>query len=79
MFKPSAAIHKSPNGVLSVLVCSENASECLDAYKLCKKPGIVCFMQRGHLDRFKKIAIDIKVAKPKASKKTVKSKKTILQ
>ena len=79
MFKPSATLHKSPSGVLSVLVCSENANDCLVAYKTCTEPGQVAYLRNGHLDRYRKIPIDIKVAKPKASKKTVKSKKTILQ
>lgn len=79
MFKPSATIHKSPSGVLSVLVCSENANECLIAYKACAEPGQVAYLRHGHLDRYRKIPIDIKVAKPKPAKKTAKSKKTILQ
>ena len=79
MFKPSATLHKSPSGVLSVLVCSEDANECLIAFKACTEPGEVAYLRKGHLDKFKKIPVDIMVAKPKAAKKTAKSKKTILQ
>lgn len=78
MFKPSATLHKSPSGVLSVLVCSEDANECLIAFKACTEPGEVAYLRKGHLDKFKKID-SIMVAKPKAAKKTAKSKKTILQ
>ena len=79
MFKPSATLHKSPSGVLSVLVCSEDANECLIAFKSCTEPGEVAYMRKGHLDKFKKNPNDIMVAKPKPAKKTAKSKKTILQ
>jgi len=78
MFKPSATLHKSPSGALSVLVCSEDANECLIAFKACTEPGEVAYLRKGHLDKFKKID-SIMVAKPKAAKKTAKSKKTILQ
>lgn len=78
MFKPSATLHKSPSGVLSVLVCSEDASECLDAFKACTEPGEIAYLRKGHLDKFKKIE-SIKVAKPKAADKTARKKTTILQ
>lgn len=78
MFKPSATLHKSPSGALSVLVCSEDANECLIAFKACTEPGEVAYLRKGHLDKFKKID-SIKVAKPKPAKKTAKSKKIILQ
>jgi hypothetical protein len=78
MFKPSATLHKSPSGALSVLVCSEDANECLIAFKACTEPGEVAYLRKGHLDKFKKIDSTM-VAKPKPAKKTAKSKKTILQ
>jgi hypothetical protein len=78
MFKPSATLHKSPSGALSVLVCSEDANECLIAFKACTEPGEVAYLRKGHLDKFKKID-SIMVAKPKPTKKTAKSKKIILQ
>lgn len=78
MFKPSATLHKAPSGVLSVLVCSEDANECLVAFKACTEPGEVAYLRKGHLDKFKKID-SIKVAKPVASKKTATKKTKILQ
>jgi len=78
MFKPSATLHKAPNGVLSVLACSEDANECLIAFKACIEPGEIAYLRKGHLDKFKKID-SIKVAKPKPTKKTAKKKTSILQ
>ena len=79
MFKPSVTIHKSITGEITVIECSESSSLCLESYKACKIPGQLAYFRMGHLDRFKKIPVDTMVAKPKAAKKTAKSKKTILQ
>lgn len=68
MFKPSATFHKSPEGVLKVIVCSEDASVCLAAYQDCTEPGEVAYFRKGHLDKSKKIDV-IKVEKPKAVRK----------
>ena len=48
MLKPSVTIHKSPEGELKVLVCSEDANECLIAYKGCTEPGEVIYIRKGH-------------------------------
>ena len=55
MFKPSLTVHKSPKGVLKVLVCSEDANEAIDAYKACTDPGEVQLIQRGHFQKQRKI------------------------
>jgi hypothetical protein len=75
MFKPSATFHKSPTGVITVIVCSEDANECLSAYKACQEPGEVAYFRKGHLDKLKKV--DGIVVKTKATRKTAKKKKTI--
>lgn len=69
MFKPSATVHKSPSGELKVLVCSEDASKCLDAYKSCTEPGELVFIRKGHVDKIKKIdGVELVPAKKKAVK-----------
>ena len=76
MFKPSATFHKSPAGVITVIVCSEDANVCLGAYKACQEPGKVAYFRKGHLDKCKKV--EGVVAQPKATKKVAK-KKTVLR
>ena len=55
MFKPSATIHRSPKGVVTVLVCSEDAGKCLDAYRTCTESGTVVYIRKGHTDKSKKV------------------------
>lgn len=70
MFKPSLTVHKSPKGKLTVLVCSEDAGEAIDAYKSCTEPGEVNLIQRGHFSKQKKIKAPAKKAAKKAAKVT---------
>ena len=71
MLKPSVTIHKSPEGELKVLVCSEDANECLIAYKGCTEPGEVIYIRKGFLDKRKKV---IKQDQPKEPVKKVAKK-----
>ena len=64
MFRPNATIHKSPTGKVTVLACSEDAVECVDAYKDCKKAGEVVYLRKGHLDKRKSISPVKKAPKP---------------
>jgi len=75
MFKPSATLHKSPEGVITVIECSEDANVCLGAYKACQEPGEVAYIRKGHIDKFKKV--EGVAAQPKATKKTAKKKTTL--
>lgn len=78
MLKPSVTIHKSPEGELTVLVCSEDATVCLDAYKACDEPGEVIYIRKGFTDKRKKVIskepkeATVKKAAKKAAKKVVK-------
>jgi hypothetical protein len=72
MFKPSATFHKSPEGVITVIACSEDANECLIAYKSFSEAGEVAYFRKGHLDKLKKI--EVNVSKPKETKKIAKKK-----
>ena len=71
MFKPSVTIHRSAKGVVKVLVCSEDAGKCLDAYKSCIEPGEIVYIRKGHTDKQKKVIVqpEAKVVKAKAPKK----------
>ena len=85
MFKTSLTVHKSLKGKLTVLVCSEDADEAIQAYKVCKEPGEVQLIQRGNLQKQKKIRSGIagvsvqpdepkKEAAPKTEGKAPKSR-----
>jgi len=77
MFKPSATLHRSPQGVITVLVCSENPTECLQAYKDCTEPGQLVYMRKGHMDKFKHIKATAEDVQPKPKRK--RAKKVIIQ
>jgi hypothetical protein len=68
MFKPSVTIHKSEDGKLEVLECSEDAEVCLKAYKECKKAGQLVYVRKGDLEKRKKVVGAELSAKPKKSK-----------
>ena len=75
MFKPSLTVHKSPKGVVKVLVCSESAGEAIDAYKACSEPGEVQLIQRGHFQKSKKVASKEQIAaKAKARENAAKAR-----
>lgn len=74
MFKPSATVHKSPSGALKVLVCSEDASKCLDAYKQCTEAGEVAYIRKGYIDKLKKIEAEAKKPTKKTTKKPTNKK-----
>ena len=77
MFKPSATFHKSPQGDVSVLVCSEDSTVCLEAYKDCTEPGELVYMRKGHMDKFKQIKAAAVDVQPKPKRK--RAKKVITQ
>jgi len=54
MFKPSLTVLKDRKGKTEVLVCSEDATECLDAFAKCDKPGEVVYIRKGTLEKRKK-------------------------
>lgn len=58
MFKPSATIHKGIDGKFTLLKCSEDPGECLDAYEKCKSPGRVAYIRKGIQEKDKKIDSD---------------------
>lgn len=69
MFKASLAIHKSPKGKLTVLACSEDADDALNAFNECKDEGSVQLIIRNQYQRQKPIeAVPAKAAKKKAAK-----------
>ena len=77
MFKPSATLHKSPQGVVTVLACSEDSTVCLEAYKDCTEPGELVYMRKGHMDKFKHIKAAAVDVQPKPKRK--RAKKIITQ
>mgnify|MGYP003656693646 FL=1 len=52
---PSATLHVSEKGTVTVLAASLDAGECLEKYRDCDKSGKVYFLRRGHLDKDKKV------------------------
>ena len=64
-------IDLSAKGVVKVLVCSEDAGKCLDAYKSCQEPGKIVYIRKGHIDKRKTVIVEpeAKAVKAKAVKK----------
>lgn len=69
MFKPSLTVHKDAKGVVKVLVCSEDAGKCLDAYRTCADPGEVQLIVRGHFSKGKRVESKKQIA-AKAKERT---------
>lgn len=75
MFKPSATIHRSSKGEVKVIVCSEDAGKCLDAYRTCTDPGTVVYIRKGHLDKSKNVESKAQLeAKAKAVEDAAKAR-----
>ena len=77
MFKPSATLHRTQQGVITVLACSDDSALCLEAYKDCTEPGELVYMRKGHMDKFKHIKATAVDVQPKPKRK--KAKKVITQ
>ena len=73
MFKPSITVHKSNDGEVKVLIVSEEAADCLQAYHECEEAGEIVYIRKGHTDKQKKVvAGEPKIKAKRRAKKRAK-------